>query len=123
MVDGDRYIYRDLPKDGGLDQEYLEPPEVYEERPLHRLALGPGCGIYLLHYLRFEADHIVSLAEDGRTEERNLQLLFYYSKKRVISCSLKGKGTVSFHRGEASFWQDGVGASRVRRTGRVVPWP
>ena len=33
----------------------------------------PGCGIYQPHFLRFEADHIVVLAADGRTEVRNLQ--------------------------------------------------
>ena len=26
----------------------------------------PGCGIYLPHYLRFEVDHIVALADDGK---------------------------------------------------------
>ena len=35
--------------------------------------ISPRCGIYLPHYLRFEVDHIVALANDGRTEERNLQ--------------------------------------------------
>ena len=41
----------------------------------------PGCGIYLPHYLRFEVDHIVALADDGETEERNLQLLCGYCNR------------------------------------------
>ena len=40
-----------------------------------------GCGIYQPHYLRFEVDHIVALADDGRTEEKNLQLLCYYCNR------------------------------------------
>lgn len=28
-----------------------------------------GCGIYQPHYLRFEVDHIVALADGSRTEE------------------------------------------------------
>ena len=86
-----------------LVREYLEPEEVYEKRPPRgrRSALGrerapdsvrrdlfavqrgfcPGCGIYLPHYLRFEVDHIVALADDGRTEERNLQLLCCYCNR------------------------------------------
>ena len=100
-----RYIYREpeLPMDVALVREYLEPTEVYEKRPQQRRASGPGrervpeeirmalyavqrgvcpgCGIYLPHYLRFEADHIVALADDGRTEERNLQLLCSYCNR------------------------------------------
>ena len=41
----------------------------------------PGCGIYQPHYLRFEVDHIVALADDGTTEERNLQLLCGYCNR------------------------------------------
>ena len=100
-----RYIYRepDLPMDIALVQEYLEPTEVYEKRPQRRRVSGPGrervpdavrialytvqrglcpgCGIYLPHYLRFDVDHIVALADDGKTEERNLQLLCSYCNR------------------------------------------
>ena len=41
----------------------------------------PGCGFYQPHYMRFEADHIVALADDGKTEERNLQLLCGYCNR------------------------------------------
>ena len=77
-----RYIFRppELPMDAALVREYLEPKEVYEKRPPRRrrsdhadhgresvaesvrMALFavqrgvcPGCGIYLPHFLRFEA--------------------------------------------------------------------
>lgn len=100
-----RYIYRepDLPMDMALVREYLEPTEVYEKRPPRRrgsepgrelvadsvrMALFavqhgvcPGCGIYLPHCLRFDVDHIVALADDGKTEERNLQLLCGYCNR------------------------------------------
>ena len=100
-----RYIYRepDLPMDVALVREYLEPTEVYEKRPPRRRGSGsgrervsdatrmalfavqhgvcPGCGIYLPHYLRFDVDHIVALADDGKTEERNLQLLCGYCNR------------------------------------------
>ena len=104
-VGRDRYIFRELelPMDLALVREYLEPEKVYEKRPTWgrrsgagrerapesvRMALFavqrgicPGCGIYLPHYLRFEADHIVVLADDGETEERNLQLLCSYCNR------------------------------------------
>ena len=35
----------------------------------------------LPHYLRFEVDHIVALADDGTTEQRNLQLLCSYCNR------------------------------------------
>ena len=79
------------------------PVEVYERRPPRRSGSGvprervpesvrmamfavqqgvcPGCGIYLPHYLRFEADHIVELADDGETKVRNLQLLCGYCNR------------------------------------------
>jgi len=100
-----RYIYRepDLPMEVALVREYLEPTEVYEKRPPRRRGLGsgrervtdslrialyavqrgvcPGCGIYLPHYLRFDVDHIVALADDGKTEMRNLQLLCNYCNR------------------------------------------
>ena len=92
-----RYIFREpeLPMDLALVREYLEPVEVYEKRPprgrrsepvrmaLYAVQRGvcPGCGIYLPHYLRFEVDHIVALADDGETEERNLQLLCGYCNR------------------------------------------
>ena len=91
-----RYIFNELnrPMDLALVQEYLEPQEVYERRPARkrgasprrdnvpdsvRMALYavqhgvcPGCGFYQPHYLRFDVDHIVALADDGVTERRNL---------------------------------------------------
>ena len=100
-----RYIYREpeLPMDAALVREVLEPVEVYEKRPPRRrraaatrdrvpesVKMGlyavqrgvcPGCGIYLPHYLRFEADHIMALADDGETEVRNLQLLCSYCNR------------------------------------------
>ena len=100
-----RYIFREpeLPMDLALAREYLEPEEVYEKRPPRgrRSAEGrerapesarralfavqrgicPGCGIYLPHYLRFEVDHILALADDGTTEQRNLQLLCGYCNR------------------------------------------
>ena len=105
-----RYIFNDLnrPMDLALVQEYLEPQEVYEKRPPRRRGDGhrresipdsvkmalyamqhgvcPGCGFYQPHYLRFEADHILALADDGRTERRNLQLLCPYCNR------VKGNG-------------------------------
>jgi hypothetical protein len=93
----------ELRMDLALVREYLEPVEVYEKRPprgrrsgpgrerapesvrmvLYAVQRGvyPGCGIYLPHYLRFEVDHIVALADDGETEERNLQLLCGYCNR------------------------------------------
>ena len=100
-----RYIFRepDLPMDVALVREYLEPPEVYEKRPPRRRGYGPGrervsdatrtalfavqrgvcpgCAIHLPHSLRFDVDHIVALADDGKTEERNLQLLCGYCNR------------------------------------------
>ena len=105
-----RYIFNDLtrPMDMALVQEYLEPQEVYEKRPprkrrqehrrdnvpdavrmaLYAVQRGicPGCGFYQPHYLRFEADHIVALADDGKTEQRNIQLLCSYCNR------VKGNG-------------------------------
>ena len=105
-----RYIFNEInrPMDLALVQEYLEPQEVYEKRPPRRrgevsrretvpdsvrMALYavqhgvcPGCGFYQPHYLRFDVDHIVALADDGRTERRNLQLLCTYCNR------LKGNG-------------------------------
>ena len=100
-----RYIFREpeLPMEQALVRERLEPEEVYEKRPPRGRRAGegrerapesvrrdlfavqrgscPGCGIYLPHYLRFEVDHIVALTDDGRTEERNLQLLCSYCNR------------------------------------------
>ena len=105
-----RYIFNDLtrPMDLALVQEYLEPQEVYEKRPPRRRGssprrdnvpdsvrmalyavqrgICPGCGFYQPHYLRFEADHIVALVDDGKTERRNLQLLCPYCNR------VKGNG-------------------------------
>ena len=106
------YIFREpeFPMDLALMREYLEPEEVYEKRPPRgrrprpgreraaesvRVALFavqrgicPGCGIYLPHhYLRFEVDHIVALADHGRTEEREfvqvLRLLENFSHQEI----------------------------------------
>ena len=100
-----RYIFREpeLPLDLALVRECLEPEGVHEKRPPRGRRSGhgrerapesvrrdlfavqrgicPGCGIYQPHYLRFEVDHIVALADDGRTEERNLQLLCGYCNR------------------------------------------
>ena len=100
------YIFREpeLPMDLALVRECLEPEEVYENRPPRgrrsrpgreraaesvRMALFavqrgtcPGCGICLPnHYLRFQVDHIVALADHRRTEERDLQLLCSYCNR------------------------------------------
>ena len=100
------YIFREpeLPMDLALVREYLEPEEVYENRPPRgrrsrpgreraaesvRMALFavqrgicPGCRIYRPnHYLRFQVDHIVALADHRRTEERDLQLLCSYCNR------------------------------------------
>ena len=100
-----RYIFREpeLPMDLALVREYLEPVEVYEKRPprgrrsvtgrerapepvrmaLYAVQRGicPGCGIYLPHFLRFEVDHIVAVADDGEMEKRNLQMLCGYCNR------------------------------------------
>ena len=100
-----RYQYRepDRPMDVELLREYLESAEVYEKRPARRRRGGsdrrevpesvrmalyvvqqgvcPGCGIHLPHFLRFEADHIVALSDDGEHEVRNLQLLCSYCNR------------------------------------------
>ena len=105
-----RYIFNELnrPMDLALVQEYLEPQEVYEKRPARkrdasprrdnvpdsvRMALYavqrgvcPGCGFYQPNYMRFDVDHIVALADDGKTERKNLQLLCAYCNR------LKGNG-------------------------------
>ena len=86
-----------------LLREYLEPAEVYEKRLARQRGTGghrrnvpdevrmalyavqrgvcPGCGFHQPHYLRFEADHIIALADDGETERRNLQLLCSYCNR------------------------------------------
>ena len=100
-----RYIFNELtrPMDVALIQEYLEPEEVYEKKPARkrgaeprresvpdpvRIALYtvqrgvcPGCGFHMPHYLRFEVDHIIALADDGKTEHRNLQMLCSYCNR------------------------------------------
>ena len=122
-----RYIFREpeLPMEQALVREYLEPEEVYEKRTprgrrsgpgrertpvwvrkaLFALQRGicPGCGIGQPHYLRFEVDHIVALADDGRTEERNLQLLCGYCNR------VKGtKGTDGYRLKMADLRADNV---------------
>ena len=86
-----RYLYLepDRPMDVELLREYQEPVEVYEKRPPRRrnaegrrlnvpeperIALYavqpgvcPGCGFHQPHHLRFEADHIVALSDEGIT--------------------------------------------------------
>ena len=100
-----RYIFNELtrPMDEALTQEYLEPNEVYEKKPpqqrgaesrresvpdsvriaLYAVQRGvcPGCGFHMPHYLRFEVDHIMALADDGKTEHRNLQMLCSYCNR------------------------------------------
>ena len=100
-----RYLYHEpaRPMDLELLREYLEPAEVYEKRPARQRGTGghrrnvpdevhmvlyavqrgvcPGCGFHQPHYLRFEADHIIALADDGETERRNLQLLCSYCNR------------------------------------------
>ena len=100
-----RYVYRepDRPMDVALLQEYLEPVEVYEKRPARRRHGGSdrrgvpdevrmglymvqrgvcsGCGFHQPHHLRFEADHIVALSDDGKDKVRNLQLLCSYCNR------------------------------------------
>ena len=100
-----RYLYcePDRPMDVVLQQEYLEPVEVYEKRPARRRGDGnrrqnapesvrmalysvqrgvcPGCGFHQPHHLRFEIDHIVALSDDGEHETRNLQLLCGYCNR------------------------------------------
>ena len=113
-----RYIFNELnrPMDLALVQEYLEPREVYEKRPprkrgaspprdnvpdsvrmaLYAVQRGVCPGLRVLsqpHYLRFDVDHIVALADDGKTERRNLQLLCTYCK-RVKGKTGTGMGTV-----------------------------
>ena len=111
-----RYIFNELlrPMDLALVQEYLEPREVYEKRPPRQRESGqrrdsipdsvrialyavqrgicPGCGFYQPHYLRFEADHIIALADDGKTERKNIQLLCSYCNR------VKGNGDGHGHR-------------------------
>ena len=41
----------------------------------------PRGGIYQPHFLHFEVDHIVALADDGSTEELNLQQLCGYCNR------------------------------------------
>ena len=98
--------------DVALLQEYLEPVEVYEKRPAHRRrgrsdrrsvpdevrmglyavqrGLCPGYGFHRPHHLRFEANHMVALSDDGEDEVRNLQLL--------CSCCNRAKATRGSHR-------------------------
>ena len=134
-----RYIFREpeLPMELALVREYLEPEEVYEKRPPRgrRSALGrerapdsvrrdlfavqrgfcPGCGIYLPHYLRFEVDHIVALADDGDTEERNLQLLCGYCNR------VKGtKGKDGYRLKMAELRADNVATGVMIDEGRAV---
>ena len=67
----------------------------------------PGCGIYQPHFLHFEVDHIVALADDGSTEERNLQQLSGYCNrvkgtKGKDGFRLKDGGTAGGQRGHRS---------------------
>ena len=99
------YLYHEptRPMDLELLRECLEPVEVYEKRPARRRDGGslrrnvpdevrmalyavqrgicPGCGFHQPHYLRFEADHIVALSDDGEHQVRNLQLLCPYCNR------------------------------------------
>ena len=87
----------------------------------------PGCGLYLPHYLRFEVDHIVALAEGGTPEQRNLQLLCGYCNRVK---GTKGKGRVPAEAGRAAGGQRGhrgdggreASGSDGKSAGRVSPW-
>ncbi len=92
-----RYLYRepDRPMDVALLREYLEPVEIYEERPARRRRVGsdrcsvpdrvrmglyavqrgicPGCGFHQPHHLRFEIDHILVLSDDGEHQVKATQ--------------------------------------------------
>ena len=134
-----RYIFREpeLPMELALVRECLEPEEVYEKRTPRGRRSGPareraaesvrkslfavqrgvcpGCGIYLPHYLRFEVDHIVALADDGDTEERNLQLLCGYCNR------VKGtKGKDSYRLKMAELRADNVATGVMIDEGRAV---
>ena len=134
-----RYIFRepDLPMDVALEQEYLDPTEVYKKQPQRRRGSGlgrervaeavrmalyavqhgmcPGCGIYLPHYLKFEVDHIVALADDGTTEQRNLQLLCGYCNR------VKGtKGKDGYRLRMAELRADNVATGVMADEGQAV---
>ena len=57
------------------------PDEIQMALYAVQRGICPGCGFHQPHYLRFEADHIVALADDGQTERRNLQLLCPYCNR------------------------------------------
>ena len=91
--------------DVALLQEYLEPVEVYEKRPARRRHGGsdrrgvpdvvqrgvcPGCRFHQPHHLRFEADHIVALSDDGEDELLNLQLLCSYCNRAKATSGSHG---------------------------------
>ena len=97
------YLEPDRPMDVELLREFQEPVEVYEKRPprrrnpegrrlnvpeperiaLYAVQRGvcPGCGFHQPHHLRFEADHIVALRDDGDHQVRNWQLLCSYCNR------------------------------------------
>ena len=100
-----RYLFLepDRPMDVELLREFQEPVEVYEKRPprrrnaegrrlnvpeperiaLYAVQRGvcPGCGFHQPHHLRFEADHILALSDDGEHQVRNWQLLCSYCNR------------------------------------------
>ena len=100
-----RYLFLepDRPMDMELLREFQEPVEVYEKRPprrrnaegrrlnvpeperiaLYAVQRGvcPGCGFHQPHHLRFEADHILALSDDGEHQVRNWQLLCSYCNR------------------------------------------
>ena len=111
-----RYMYRepDRPMDVALLQEYLEPVEVYEKRPAHRRRGGsdrrrvpdevrmglyavqrdvcPGYGFHPPHHLRFEANHIVALSDDGEDEVQtcNCSALTAIGRRRPGGATVSG---------------------------------
>ena len=82
-------------------------------------ARAPGAGYTSPHYLGFEVDHIVALADDGTTEERNLQLLCSYCNR------VKGtKGKDGYRLKMAELRADNVATGVMAKlTGkRLVPY-
>ena len=155
-----RYIFNELnrPMDLALVRGYLEPEEAYEKRPARRRVSGihrgnvsdslrmalyavqqgvcPGCGFYQPHYLRFEADHVVALADGGGNGRRNVQLLCSYcnrvkgtqGQRRVTAQDGGTAGGQRGHGGDGGREAGGdhrppVGPASPGAAGAMTPWP